>query len=38
MTETMLSAVLPTAASAATSACAWRWWADSPAPARLQRW
>jgi hypothetical protein len=36
MTETMFSAVLPSAAFAATPACAWHWWADSPA-ARLHR-
>lgn len=37
MTETMRFTSMPTAASAAAPACAWHWWADSPA-ARLHRW
>jgi hypothetical protein len=35
MTEIMLRADILTASPAA---CAWHWWADSPAPARLHRW
>jgi hypothetical protein len=37
MTETMLRTGTPTA-SPAVAAIAWRWWAHSPAEARLHRW
>jgi len=38
MTETMIRTGTLTASPAAAAAFAWRWWADSPAAARLHRW
>jgi hypothetical protein len=38
MTEAMIRTGTQTASPAAAAVHAWRWWADSPAPARLHRW